>query len=479
MKKITLSILALYVSLFNCYGQDWRPYNDTLVYFYSASNTGDYFTLRTKLITVLGEETKIHFADNYIPCDTTLGPEGTSLYYAQNGSVLGDSLVIVNDTTWFDSFRRFVNTMSIGETLLYSSFDGTEITYLGSSDTILFDIPDSVKYYAISDGSQLIQSKSFGFIQYPKPHIDSTITYELVGIENYVGMSFDHHNEIFDFEVGDKFYYSNSFYSVFYEIWDANYSKMEVLNKYVIDGKYYYDVRIDGYLYSNYPELDFGNTSYDYPGEQVQFCRACDGISSLPFTYLISGENEYLRNIGHSYVESPETGNIIQVVGYGKIKDTYTTFGVGNKVVLNSVKQYEFYPYDEDELLNIEGFDGYEVISEEGFGMVYFNASIGEMGHYRHLIGAIKSGDTLGIVNASLYEDQMIRLNLFPNPATDLVYLGEELSSITIVDMMGKQIMYFEKSMSQIDISELETGTYIIYGTNLFGDLKLARFSKI
>jgi hypothetical protein len=478
MKNFFISLLVLFFAEFQLYGQDWNPFNDSLVYFYQASNTGNYFTLRTKTKTISGDETKIHFVDNYIPCDT-LFPDGYQLFYAKNGSILGDSMVVVADTIWLENGVRFENNMTLGETLPFSLIDGTSITYSGISDTLIFDLPDSVRYYTISDGTELIQSKNFGIIHFPKQNSDLFISYKLVGIENSVGLNFDHHNEIFDFEVGDKFFYRNSYYSVFYEIWDSYNSKMTVLDKYEIDGKFYYNVYIDGEYISNYPATVFGNTAYDYPGEQVKYCRGCDGISNTAFEYVLGDDNEYLVNVGHNYITSPEIEeNVLQVVGFGAIEDGYTTFNSSEGFGTSPLPSlhFDYYPYDQDQLLGIFSSDAYSIIYEEGFGLVFLNATNFESGHYRELSGAIKSGDTLGIINLDIEEEKMQDLNLFPNPASDILNFDQPLSDIKITDVSGKQVLFVGTTSNQINISDLEAGTYYISGVTLVGDLRTKRF---
>lgn len=479
VKKITFLITTIYFSLHNCYGQDWLPFNDTLIYFYRASDTGDYFTLRTKLKTVTGEETKIHFVDNYIVCDTAFAYTNPT-YYAKNGSILGDSMVVVSDTIWIDNSVRFINNMTLGETLPFSSIESTDITYVSKVDTIIFDVTDSVKYYNISDGTQLIQSKNFGLIYYPKQNLEPLIYYELVGIDHYVGLNFDHHNEIFNFEIGDQFFYTTSYYSVFYEIYESERSKMMVLDKYMIDGKFYYDVNIDGSFHSNYPNDVYGNSPYDYPGERVRYCRGCDGMNSIAYPYVMEEDNEYIGSLGHGYTTSPETGNMVQVVGYKDIVDYYTTFESGNKVELSSFSQYIFYPYSQDVLLAKSDMESsYETIYEEGYGMVRFSGTVFEMGHSKYLRGAIKSGDTLGIINASIVEDELIQLNLFPNPTKDILHFTEQFSSIVIIDMTGKQVLFEDEITYQLAINQLEAGSYLIFGTNLTGERKFGKFAKI
>lgn len=483
LRKLLIFCWIIFLSNY-IYGQTWKPYNDTLVYFYQASNTADYFTLRTKSKTVIGDKTEIHFVDNYIPCDTVSVPDSPQLYYAQNGSVLGDSMIVDNDTVWIDNSIQFVNSMEIGETFLFSTITGTDITYESITDTIIFDTPDSVKYYSISDGTQLIQSKNFGFVLYPKQNSDALVKYQLVGIEGVAGLSFDHHNEIFDFEIGDKFYYHNSYYSVFHDVWGgSDYTQMEVLDKFDIDGHYFYDVMVGGEFVHNYPQTILENSVYDYPGERVQYCRGCEGINSIAFSYLIGDNNEYIGtvgqgNIGHGYSVSPETGNVLQIVGFSDVRDSYTLYGSGGKVDDETSKHYTLHPDDQDELLRITWHYDYQVVYEEGYGITFFDGMIGEFGHGMRLVGAVRSGDTTGVIDASLNNEQMNTFSLFPNPTTNVLNFRIELEDVQIYNGLGELVWSNVEPTNSIMVANLPTGIHLIIGTDANGTRKFSRFIK-
>lgn len=299
----------------------------------------------------------------------------------------------------------------------------------------------------------------------------------MVGIDHYVGLNFDHHNEIFNFEIGDQFFYRNSFYSGIYEEYETFYTKMIVLDKYLIDSKFFYDVTINGGHHFGYPLSIVGNTPYDYPGERVRYCRGCEGQSSFSYPNVMEDGNVYRANLGHGYSISPETGNIVQVIGYKEIADDYRTLSV--KVDLSTYSHYVFYPPDHDLLKIADNGTYYKVIYEESFGMVFFSGKAFESSHGQVLVGAIKSGDTLGIVNAFIPEDQLIQLILFPNPANEFLYFNEELSSLAIFDLSGKQVLFVDEITYQLAINQLEAGSYLIFGTNLIGERKFGKFAKI
>ncbi len=71
------------------------------------------------------------------------------------------------------------------------------------------------------------------------------------------------------------------------------------------------------------------------------------------------------------------------------------------------------------------------------------------------------------------------RFNIYPNPATDILSVefitSAEACTFVIYDVQGRQIRSIEKEESlgylTIDVSDLESGSYIIYSPQL-GDRK-------
>jgi hypothetical protein len=82
----------------------------------------------------------------------------------------------------------------------------------------------------------------------------------------------------------------------------------------------------------------------------------------------------------------------------------------------------------------------------------------------------------LGIINLDIEEEKMQDLNLFPNPASDILNFDQPLSDIKITDVSGKQVLFVGTTSNQINISDLEAGTYYISGVTLVGDLRTKRF---
>jgi hypothetical protein len=96
--------------------------------------------------------------------------------------------------------------------------------------------------------------------------------------------------------------------------------------------------------------------------------------------------------------------------------------------------------------------------------------------------GVIAKYDPTGCMGpyALLNEETVLSdLLIYPNPSTGAVYFKENLLSITLFDLSGKQVFYMENVSGHIDISALRSGMYIINATNLDGDQKIGRLVNL
>lgn len=477
---------TIYFSLFAVcnplQSQNWSIFNDSLTYYYQASNTGDYYTLRIDYLEIGDGDTSVFFVDNYIPNDT-VDLDEDFIYYSYNGSILGKLLNFGTDTVSIDSNYYLYRSMSLGETRLFCVSDLRDITFISQTDSTLFGIADSVRYYNISDGTQIILSKSFGLLSYPKQNSDFSIQYALVGIEGMVGLNFDHHNQIFDFEIGDRFIYLEKYY--FY-IGDSRFDQytllnaVDIFNKFLIDGHYHYDVGsyAGDFYYPIYPPIFPENTLFDHPGEQVKYCRANDVYSSergeIDGYFLIDNQKFITDHLGHRYETSPD-GNLIQIVG-GKAPIDYETFGIPKRMdeMLSEGLHYE----ESTDSIFKEIFPQTSAIYEEGYGMTYFYWEGGFNEHLiKRLFGAVISGDTLGMYGLDIPDEHRASFNFYPNPTTNTVYLESPLSKISIYNSSG-ELICFEEDGSEINVSILADGVYIIQGIDNVGVLRYGKFIK-
>jgi len=114
----------------------------------------------------------------------------------------------------------------LGEQWLYDTVRNISATVIKADTASLFGIVDSVKYFALSDGSDtIIVSRSFGVLRFPADTSDRlqpyTGSFYLQGIETRnVGASAINFSDIYNFNVGDVFVYTATFYGgppIFYK----------------------------------------------------------------------------------------------------------------------------------------------------------------------------------------------------------------------------------------------------------------------
>ncbi|HLV46466.1 MAG TPA: GEVED domain-containing protein, partial [Flavobacterium sp.] len=67
--------------------------------------------------------------------------------------------------------------------------------------------------------------------------------------------------------------------------------------------------------------------------------------------------------------------------------------------------------------------------------------------------------------NVSVQDIKQIKLELYPNPTSDILNLSEKVNNIEIYATDGRKVMSFE-SAEQINVSSLPVGTYIIKAIN-------------
>lgn len=80
--------------------------------------------------------------------------------------------------------------------------------------------------------------------------------------------------------------------------------------------------------------------------------------------------------------------------------------------------------------------------------------------------------------NLNTLENKNIYLNLYPNPAKDILNFSEELSNIRISDLSGKLIKQISNSEKSINVSHLAKETYIISATTKTGETINKKFIK-
>lgn len=79
--------------------------------------------------------------------------------------------------------------------------------------------------------------------------------------------------------------------------------------------------------------------------------------------------------------------------------------------------------------------------------------------------------------NVSLQDIEIVKLELYPNPATDVLNFSEKLDNIEVYAMDGSKIMTVSSS-EKIDVAHLAKGTYLIKAKNASGKNTQGTFIK-
>ncbi len=113
----------------------------------------------------------------------------------------------------------------------------------------------------------------------------------------------------------------------------------------------------------------------------------------------------------------------------------------------------------------------------------YFNGQIDEVKLYSH---ALVSADILKLygngVLTSLNSIEEVNIQLYPNPTADNLLLNGDYQKFTTLEvrsLTGETVSSKSIDSSQIDISELNSGTYIILLTNKNGDTFSEKLVKL
>ena len=360
------------------------------------------------------------------------------------------------------------------------SFTGTsgisaEVTSLFTES--VFGVTDSVKVISLSDGNEIRLSKNFGILQFPD--FENSGSFELVGIQDTeYGESVPGFWEMYDFEVGDVFQFSN--YA--YYIWGDG----TTLLKYTIDSK----------------TVSNNQISYTYHGiEHVTYFEPGGGGGTS--SEFVDGELTFIDSTGHPANFYPN--QLIRIpyssAGYGTQRVfSKTIFGMDNTFLTYrkqfGVKEFSYGFYDTELYYELDSDSDtlnrfIQVVSDPcGVKGIGYGAHIGqifrsddcfEYAENDELIGVVLDGDTLGIIYpdsvllTNVYSDKSFEkdpISIYPNPAIDnfLIIVNQPNSGNLLFELrnsLGQLVKQFEVNSVELRVSvaNLEAGLYF-YSVN-------------
>lgn len=302
----------------------------------------------------------------------------------------------------------------------------------------IFGVQDSVKLITLSDFSEIWLSKTFGIIKFPD--FENGGYFELVGIQDTdYGESVPGFWEIFDFEVGDVFQYSE--YLCNFEGSGYITRKLTITSKQIDSSSFSY--LFDGIYYCLYFEIGGGGgiSSYTYSG-------------NLNYPYSLNHPANYAPGQIYVLPDSWSGQGTNRVLTFAKIIADSEN-GIINKHL--GIKDESFIPYDADVFyeLNENSDTIFRFYSVSLFGAPYglkgvgYGSSIGEIyksmgggeyGEEKELVGYIKNGDTVGTITpdslllTNIYDHKTITKNwlFYPNPVKERLNINVKNSIVQI-----------------------------------------------
>lgn len=221
-------------------------------------------------------------------------------------------------------------------------------------------------------------------------------------------------------------------------------------------------------LVSFYPLEIFDGPGFDFAVFENGFS---DSFLELAFVEVSADGEHYYRFPAHSLTPT------LQQVG---------PFDTLDARLLNNLagKYRAFYgtPFDLAELTAMPENEKQHVRFVRIIDVVgSINPSYGSIDAYGNLINdpfptSFASGgfdlDAVGIIHAKTFiPEQIENFTLYPNPSYDFIYLSLKVQKVEIFDSSGRIVLTQIPDSSKIDVSSLQTGTYILRINNTWSFL--------
>lgn len=490
MKQYLIILFLLSIGTYS-YAQDWAPVRAGEVYHYTNNylNTApspsfdllpqnffisipnpitnnEEFSIAIRDSTLIGGDANYEYRRRFQQCYTCsfLGLsevyQGTGGYYFPNIVKKGtggyliiynyDTLFLPNNPLTISSYNQQYN-MSVLSTTVVDSIYGTT-----QDSTIYIDIlaNSSNTYYNIGI------SKNYGIVFFRTPYTDITSIGKEGTMEGgYTSLQFE---DIYDFNVGDQFYYHKYVYrgsgvsswgypTNVLEFW----YRWKILNRqdvgadtihYTIERVYYGQ----GYpVFQNLGVADTFNKTYIHSEDSFytmmnnelrfrsHYCRT-SGCEMLGCKNLFSITGNHMKYIGYDFnLTAQQMGPLWSIDNYVSIFRE------------NSLNMYE------GEFISLHDLS---ILYHKGLGSIYKGEWYFESTDIRELLGYIKGTDTVGSTpNITIYTDikdpleAEYNIKLLRNPTSDYLkvhYQNQQTKHklrFSIMDAMGRILATYEE----------------------------------
>jgi len=398
----------------------------------------------------------VHHLNRVVICDNP----PTDCLRNQAG-LLGKEITVENGQYHFgiDGNLTILPNASVGATWLYNSTDNITAEVVAIEEMNVLGTIDSVKTIALSNLETILLSKQWGLLSYP-----TTAThYTTVGIDNLdLGETVPDFFDIYDFEVGDVFYYreNDSASQGNGDQGNETLSKREILSKTVLPERLEYEVHI----------LAQTESWFTLPPTTIYY----DEVRTIAFNY----SSDYSTNFYHqdvltygengpdepfwalNNVSKDEQGRYTKSIG---LQDDWDSF-FGGGFIINTTT---------DTLEQSSGPDEFQMIYKEGLGRTRYIYWSFEFFFSRELIGYIKDGVEVGEIipdeDLIVSVDELTASNaftLYPNPAQDYIRLNflttnQRQGQWEIRDLAGQLVLAGSYNGEDLSLATLAAGVYV------------------
>lgn len=456
-----LYLLHLILPLVPTSGQDWKIFNSGWTYNYGMD--GDELigaTIFTDSSLVL-EGDSVHFLNRIIK-DWEEGPKISGFYLNAHYNAPQFLLEQVRETDSSNIFEipeRFEILKKYHKNKAWEFDKQNDIQAWYVNDTImnLFNTSDSIRVIALSGADTILLSKNYGIIRFDE--IYEGTAYNLLGIENNIGVQNMDYKDFYDFQPGDVFVYS-------IDNWDVDsypnhkWIRITIQERKDEAGQILYKRLVQtreitcGFgvgceeLLSSYKDQLIVND------QREPIVNGYHGQMISPYSYTHS----YYYNIARLTVDTSYMGLLTKTSSRNLNWQAWDVFRISDTTAFLLERLFIF---DEDHTtVKYAAGLGQVLIENEGF----------EWSYTKELI-AFKKGDIeFGDISDDLFlekEDQVVEdeLKVFPLPADEYLIIentsGKSIGNTYFLDMNGRLIKQCSSS-NKISVKELFSGIYYL-----------------
>lgn len=489
MKTYYYLLLLLSITFCQTKAQNWQAISPQHVYNYSVNADINSF-YNTKINTIVNI-----FVDSIISSTPNITQyalntvfdrhlsEGNSYQVIHQPQFLQKEMWVIGDTFFFQNpapYMMIRSLATIGQSWIFDPSQNITANVVDVQSSTTFGQADSIKIMALSTNDTIILSQNFGILRFPFTY-NSPYYYQLVGIDDlHLGTTGPKFEDIFDFEIGDKFEYKIDQH--YPQSTTTTTEKYEIMTKAYINDTFYYQVeglgtstnfnptgifinfyalsKILKYTDTDYPKLNvynYENFLYAYSNPITFFAlTTLEDTLFLGYPTIFRSPQRYSYNC-NSTVSSPDSlCDATSLIFFEHVRSFTVAKGLGFKYQ----GQYD------------DWGGAYTSYSEELVAFQKNGITYGTFTPDSLLIASIDSS-----TNPPLFQ-------IFPNPTTNtstLQFEKEDSYQIDIYNLVGEKMTSFTILPSKQTIIETQKyplGIYFIHVINSKGQREIQKLVK-